>query len=444
MSYCLTPGCFQPQNPDSARFCLTCGSKLWLRERYRPFKPIGQGGFGRTFLAIDEDMPAKPPCVIKQLCLQSQGSLLLNKAMQLFHQEAENLEKLGEHPQIPTLFAHFEQNKQLYLVQEWIEGETLKQELQQTGPFKENQIWQLLRNLLSVLKFVHENKVIHRDIKPHNIMRRRQNQQAVLIDFGVAKFLTGTALLQTGTVVGTAEYLAPEQTKGKAFPASDLYSLGVTCIHLLTDIPPFDLFDIVDSRWVWRDYLPKNTVVSDRLSYILDRLLESTLRKRYQSATEVLQELDRQIPSPTADVDYQPLENFLAAGKWQKADQETWQVMSQVAGKFPGNYLQVSDIEKFPCQDLLKIDQLWLKYSRGRFGFSVQKQIFEQVAGGEYSIFCQEVGWPVHRVQVLDSVLQFNRKAPLGHLPSRRWMGGYSWWKHARFMAEKLEQCSIF
>ncbi|MGB7440131.1 MAG: protein kinase, partial [Coleofasciculaceae cyanobacterium] len=342
MSYCLTPGCFQPQNPDSARFCATCGSKLWLKERYHPLKPIGQGGFGRTFFAVDEDMPAKPPCVIKQLCLQSQSSLLLRKAMQLFHQEAENLEKLGEHPQIPALLAHFEQNKQLYLVQEWIEGETLKQELQQTGPLKENHIWQLLRNLLPVLQFIHENKVIHRDIKPHNIMRRRQDQQPVLIDFGVAKFLTGTALLQTGTVVGTAEYLAPEQTKGKAFPASDLYSLGVTCIHLLTDIAPFDLFDIVDSRWVWRDYLPSNAVVSDRLGCILDNLLENTIRKRYQSAAEVLQELDRQTPSKTADVDYQPLQNFLAAGKWQKADQETGQVMCQVAGKFPGNYLQAS------------------------------------------------------------------------------------------------------
>ncbi|MGB7443200.1 MAG: GUN4 domain-containing protein, partial [Coleofasciculaceae cyanobacterium] len=144
------------------------------------------------------------------------------------------------------------------------------------------------------------------------------------------------------------------------------------------------------------------------------------------------------------DVDYQPLQNFLAAGKWQKADQETGQVMCQVAGKFPGNYLQASDIEKFPCQDLQKIDQLWLKYSRGRFGFSVQKQIFEQVAGGEYGLFCQRVAWPVHRVKVLDSVLQFNRKAPLGHLPSRRWMGGYSWWRHASCMAKKLEQCGIF
>lgn len=474
MSFCLTPGCFEPHNPDSNQFCLCCGSKLLLKERYRPLQQIGQGGFGRTFLGVDEHIPAQPVCVIKQLFLQNHNSLILQKAMQLFHQEAEHLQELGEHQQIPTLLAHFEQNKQLYLVQEQIEGETLAEELRQQGVFTEKQIWQLLQELLPVLKFIHDRQVIHRDIKPQNIIRRRSDGKPVLIDFGVAKLISDTALLRTGTVVGTAEYLAPEQSKGKAFPASDLYSLGVTCIHLLTNVSPFDLFDIVNNRWAWRNYLPSGIVVSDRLGRILDNLLEIAVSQRYQTTGEVLQALTvktevatttKSLPAEinfftkfwqrstgklTEDnltsavgVDYSKLRNLLATGKWQQADHETWVVLCQATGKLPGHYLQASDVDQLPCQDLQTIDQLWVKYSQNRFGFSVQKQIYEQAAGGEYDVFCEYVGWPTYRPQVLDTLLKFSLKAPAGHLPSRRWIGGYCWWRHARRIAAKLEECGI-
>ncbi len=108
MSYCVIPGCLTPQNPDPAKFCLSCGSKLWLKERYRPIQPIGRGGFGRTFLAVDEDIPSKPRCVIKQLYIQNPNSGVSKKATELFHQEAVRLDELGMHSQIPTLLAHFE------------------------------------------------------------------------------------------------------------------------------------------------------------------------------------------------------------------------------------------------------------------------------------------------------------------------------------------------
>lgn len=456
MIYCVTPGCLTPQNPASARFCFSCGSKLWLKERYHSIQPIGRGGFGRTFLAVDRDIPSKPRCVIKQLCLQSQGSLVLKKAVELFHQEAERLDELGKHPQIPTLLAHFEQNKQLYLVQELIEGETLEQELQQKGVFNEAQIWEVLRDLLPVLKFIHDRNVIHRDIKPANIIRRRSDCKLILIDFGVAKLLTGTALFHTGTTVGSPEYMAPEQTKGKALQASDLYSLGVTCIYLLTNVPPFDMFDIINNRWAWRDYLLKDNVVSDRLGRILDKLLENTIAQRYQSAAEVLQVLNstqratHSLLQRTAGndlvsevgIDYTRLRDLLARKKWKEADQKTWDVLGQALGKSPGYYLQISDIKKLPCEDLWTIDKLWVKYSSGRFGFSVQKYIYEDV-GEDYPSFCDRIAWPIHAPLNLDSVLQFNLKAPMGHLPSRRWVGGYHWWRHAGALAEKLEQCGI-
>ena len=456
MSYCVTPGCLAPQNQHQSRFCLSCGCKLSLKERYRSIQPIGSGGFGRTFLAVDEDIPSKPRCVIKQLYLQTQNSLILKKAVQLFHQEAEHLDELGKHPQIPTLFAHFEQSKHLYLVQELIEGKTLQQELEQGGVFNETQIWELLRDLLPVLKFIHARQVIHRDIKPANIIRRRSDNKPVLIDFGVSKLISATALLHTGTTVGSAEYMAPEQTKGKAFPASDFYSLGATCIYLLTNISPFDLIDIINNRWVWRDFLPPGTQVSDRLGKILDQLLQHTIADRYQSASEVLQALNstqkaaNPVIQPThgndlvseVGIDYTQLRDLLARKKWKEADEKTWNVLCQAIGRSSGYYLKNDDIRNLPCEDLWTIDKLWVKYSEGRFGFSAQKYIYED-AGEDYLSFCDRVGWPVHNPVNLDSVLKFNLKAPIGHLPSRRWVGGYNWWRHASTLAAKLKQCGI-
>ena len=172
MSYCLNPGCPEPENPDDVHSCQSCSLPLLLKERYRAIEPIGQGGFGKTFLAVDEDMPSKPQCVIKQFFNQS--GLKAQKAKELFVQEAVQLEKLGkQHPQIPELFAHVELGIGLFLVQEFIDGQNLLQELQQEGAFDEAKIWQLLNDLVPVLRFIHSQQVIHRDIKPDNIIRRQ-------------------------------------------------------------------------------------------------------------------------------------------------------------------------------------------------------------------------------------------------------------------------------
>ncbi|NEP41588.1 MAG: protein kinase, partial [Okeania sp. SIO2H7] len=170
MSYCLNPQCQNPQNREGLQFCEACGAKLLLRERYRAIKPLGRGGFGKTFLAVDEDKPSKPPCVIKQFLPQVANND--RKAAELFQQEAVRLDQLGKHPQIPDLLAHFQQDSNQYLVQEYIDGPNLAQQLAQTGPFKESQIKELLEDLLPVLDFIHQHKVIHRDIKPANIIRR--------------------------------------------------------------------------------------------------------------------------------------------------------------------------------------------------------------------------------------------------------------------------------
>lgn len=218
MSHCLNPNCQIPQNPDWNIYCQNCGSKLLLKDRYRPLNLIGQGGFGRTFLAIDEDKPSKPYCVIKQFFPASQGTNNISKAAELFEKEATRLDELGRHSQIPELMAHFTQDGRQYLVQEFIAGQNLGQALAVEGPYNEEKIKALLNNLLPVLQFIHSHNVIHRDIKPDNIIRRQNNDsQLVLVDFGAAKYALGTALLKTGTTIGTPEYTPPNKTEAKQY-----------------------------------------------------------------------------------------------------------------------------------------------------------------------------------------------------------------------------------
>ncbi|MGL4377885.1 MAG: protein kinase domain-containing protein [Microcoleaceae cyanobacterium] len=330
MSYCVNPNCQIPQNFGETDICANCGTPLLLippdrvpsEYRYRVIKPIGQGGFGRTFLAINETQTTGNSfCVIKQFF--PQGAIVPQTA-KIFAEEAQRLEVLGKHPQIPTLFNYFCQDNYQYLVQEFIDGENIEQELTKLGTFNETKIRELLKELLAILHFVHKNKVIHRDIKPSNIIRRRsplpplirgdqdtssldlirgtQNISSslqgggemgiFLVDFGAAK-LVKTTIPQTGTIIGSAAYTAPEQLMGKAIFASDIYSLGVTCIYLLTQIPPFDLFDHQEGRWAWRDYL--KSPVSDDLGRIIDRMIQNATNRRYHSVAAILRDLD---PNP--------------------------------------------------------------------------------------------------------------------------------------------------
>lgn len=311
MSYCLNPDCQKPHNPSDAKFCLRCGTKLLLGDRYRSIELMGQGRFGRTLLAVDECKPSKPNCIVKQFFSQAQGTENAEEAAQSFEQKAVRLEELGTHPQIPELLAHFAQNQYHYLVQDFIDGQTLAQDLEAHGAFNEFQIRQLLRDILPVLQFVHERNVIHRDIKPKNIIRRiissiqtptnsisseltevggTMANPLVLVDFGAAKFATDNLLPPTGTVIGTSGFVAPEQALGKGTFASDIYSLGVTCIHLLTQKSPFELYSVSEGGWVWREHV--SNPVTQGLGRILDKMLENATKRRYQNAGDVLDEVN--------------------------------------------------------------------------------------------------------------------------------------------------------
>ncbi|HEY9853113.1 MAG TPA: WD40 repeat domain-containing serine/threonine-protein kinase [Leptolyngbyaceae cyanobacterium] len=309
MICCINPHCQQPLNPVDVEYCQSCGTKLerLLRNRYRVIRPLGQGGFGKTYLAADEDM-LQTNCVIKQFSPQTQGTKSLEKAVSLFNQEAVRLHQLGEHPQIPTLLAYFEHDRHLYLVQQFIEGQNLYQELQQQGPFNEEKIKEILLGLLPVLKFIHDRKVIHRDITPANVIRRQIDGRLVLIDFGIAKQLTEASAAQTGTRIGTEGYAPIEQLRnGQVYPASDLYSLGATCIFLMTQTKPDHLYNPLDGTWIWQEHLKKRGInVSDRLANIINKMLKDWVIERYQSAEEVLKDLNVVSDAPPISIPAKP------------------------------------------------------------------------------------------------------------------------------------------
>jgi serine/threonine-protein kinase len=322
--YCTRPTCPRPQNffadlDDKAtlqtaqqKYCTACGMPLILVGRYLPTKLLGQGGFGTAFLARDRYTPTMRDCVVKQF--QPSGDLSpqqLAIAQGLFEREAEVLEQLGnDHPQIPNLYAFFplsvsnlhqsgKEDQFFYLVQEFIDGQDLEEELQTKGTFSEAEVLEVLRAMLKVLQFVHDNGSIHRDIKPSNIMRH-QNGRLYLLDFGAVKQVTkGAAGTPSGKSTGiySMGFAPPEQMSGaQVYPSTDLYALAVTLIMLLTGKEPEELYDSYNNAWNWRPY----TQVSDTLAEVLNRMLLPTPNKRFQSAQEVMDALKprRTPPAP--------------------------------------------------------------------------------------------------------------------------------------------------
>ncbi|APB35055.1 Serine/Threonine protein kinase with Chase2 sensor [Gloeomargarita lithophora Alchichica-D10] len=262
-----------------------------LANRYQVAKVLGEGGFGRTYLAQDTQRPGRPTCVVKQLKPGRSDSQFLQLARRLFNTEAEILEILGRHRQIPQLLAYFEEGQEFYLVQEFIQGTPLDKELVAGQKRDETYTVSFLRGLLEVLAFVHEHKVIHRDLKPANIIRRAKDQRLVLIDFGAVKQMRpkseGTEADYT-VAVGTRGYAPSEQMGGRPQLNSDIYALGMIGIQCLTGMPPRDLdLDQDTGLPIWRERVQ----VSGRLADILDKMVAYFYTERYQSTLEVLRDL---------------------------------------------------------------------------------------------------------------------------------------------------------
>jgi ABC-type branched-subunit amino acid transport system substrate-binding protein/tRNA A-37 threonylcarbamoyl transferase component Bud32 len=278
--------------------CHSCSDPLViLNNRYHPLRSLGRGGFAITYFAADTDN-LNTHCVIKQLRPQSHSQ----QAEQLFHQEARALQTLSqEKDQIPSILAFFKETKYWYLVQEYILGKTLD-EMFDDRAWTEQEITDFLKNILPVISFIHENNIIHRDIKPNNIIcqTNRGSSRYVLIDFGASTLIKSST--QPGTIIGTQGYAPPEQmTQGISDPSSDLFSLGVTCFYLLTRVNIHNLALNEGYQWLdnWQQHLQQPRTISRNLRIVLTKLLQRNRSDRYQSALEVLNALNSTFTPPT-------------------------------------------------------------------------------------------------------------------------------------------------
>ncbi len=266
-----------------------------LDGRYEVISFLGKGSFGTTYLAIDRRMPDKDKCVVKHFTPMGTDANTLLICRRLFDTEAQVLNRLGAHDLIPRLLAHFEEEEEFYLVEEYIEGNDLSHEIKAGDKWSEIEVIALLQNILKALEFVHENNVIHRDIKPSNLIRRQKDNKVVLIDFGAVKQIGSQTLNQQGkttstVAIGTPGYMPSEQTQGQPRPCSDIYAVGIMGIQALTGIEAIRLKkDTQSGEIVWRD----QAQVSQQLAEILEKMVKYDFRQRYHSATEVLQALNK-------------------------------------------------------------------------------------------------------------------------------------------------------
>ncbi|BCL37242.1 hypothetical protein NSMS1_36890 [Nostoc sp. MS1] len=271
-----------------------CGSKDLFCDRYRILRILGRGGFGITFLAQDAMLPGNPLCVIKQLCPKVASAKTWQNACQRFEKEAKTLAKLGSHSQIPMLLNYFEGNGELYLVQEYVRGYTLAREVKQNGTKTETEVKQFLQELLPILHYLYQNQVIHRDIKPQNLVRCADDGRIVLIDFGAVKeqladiCINSVHQAQTN-FVGTMGFAPPEQFSLRPVYASDIYALGMTCIYLLTGKSPVELENDSQTgeiRWL------NDVNVSHNFARIISKMVKMSLDERFQKPQDVIKALN--------------------------------------------------------------------------------------------------------------------------------------------------------
>ncbi|MDZ8089043.1 MAG: protein kinase [Nostoc sp. DedQUE12b] len=275
-----------------------------LNNRYQIIQVIGAGGFGETFLAEDVHMPSRRRCVIKQLKpITNNDPQTYQLIQQRFEREAATLEYLGESShQIPKLYAYFSENGQFYLVQEWIYGQTLTKIVEAKGFESETAVRQILLSLLWVLDYVHSKGIIHRDIKPDNIILRSVDNEPVLIDFGAVKETIRSVVNSPGyptpsLVIGTPGYMPSEQAVGRPVYATDIYSLGLTAIYLLTGKHPQELVtDLKTGEILWQQHAPN---ISSQLAKVLNQAIQPHAGDRYSTASKMLYALQSASNIPT-------------------------------------------------------------------------------------------------------------------------------------------------
>ncbi|MEO0968171.1 MAG: protein kinase [Cyanobacteria bacterium J06639_18] len=281
-----------------------------LNNRYQVIEVLGAGGFGETFLAEDTYMPSRRRCVIKKLKTITGDPRTYEKIKQRFEREAATLEFLGEvSDQVPKLYAYFSEQGLFYLVQEWIQGQTLTEIIEAKGALSETEVKSILLNLLFVLDYVHSKNIIHRDIKPDNVILSANTGKPVLIDFGAVKETIRTIANPPGRfteslIIGTPGYMPSEQAIGRPIYATDIYSLGLTAIFLLTGKCPQELqTDRQTGEILWQEHAPE---VSPQLAQILNQAIQLQAGERFSTASKMLNALQTESTSIPSSIKVKP------------------------------------------------------------------------------------------------------------------------------------------
>ncbi|WP_019504029.1 serine/threonine-protein kinase [Pleurocapsa sp. PCC 7319] len=470
-----------------------------LRQRYKIIQKIGSGAFGDTYLAIDLDYVPQRQCVVKHLSPKNPDPQAIAIAKRLFKEEAKSLSSLGKHDQIPQLYSYFEENGQFYLVQEFIGGHNLASELESGKRWNEAQTVNLMQELLQLLTLVHHEDKIHRDIKPTNIMRRDRDGKLVLIDFGAVKEILTVDRQEKTVGIGTGSYMAPEQAQGYPGKYSDVYAVGILAIKALTGLASPELPH--NSDRLKQTLAELQIKIDPELESVLSKMISFQPQNRFPDASSALKALvntglveSEPAASPTVtqttiekvktqsrksnspqkllltllgaiallgtgvytsrilnQPNYNQLEAYLQNKQWQKADEETDQILLKIAGD--DSALNLKSINKFPCESLRKINQLWTEHSDGRFGFSPQKQVYVETGNtpgdyieATYQAFGDRVGWRTFGSWSLSGDLMYTDIAPLGHLPSP----GKEIadkpnlrWRERQLLLSRVDQCEL-
>ncbi|MTJ12088.1 protein kinase [Anabaena sp. UHCC 0187] len=430
------------------------GKPLKQRPQYVIEKVIGEGGFGITYKARHQDLNF--PVVIKTPNSRLCRDVNYPRFVEGFRKEGRTLAKISQnhHPNIVRIIDFFEEDNLPCLVMDFVKGENLYHLIQDKGSLSEKFAIDYIKQIADALSLCHENRIIHRDAHPGNMILRENSNTVILIDFGLAGNVNSQSINQAANLAFAPWEQMLETEKSASI---DVYTLAASLFYLLTGDTPTPC---LARKMLNNDFIePKriNSKISDRLNQAIIKGLELEPKNRPQSMKEwvaLFPSLNSENNGNDAELksavgmDYTKLQNYLKAGNWKEADAETVRVMLAVVKREQEGWLDVASIDNFPCKDLRTIDQLWVKYSDGCFGFSVQKKIYQGLGGTRkydkkiWETFGDKVGWRKGSNWLYYKDITFDKKAPEGHLPAEV-LFDYRAFSSLSSLASRLVNCNI-